>query len=143
MQPAPSAGKHAVGIKRWIKRKPVGFASETGYLENKLISLCCTRSKANTTLSRRHYNTPEPVQRLGVLAIAIDLPIAFITAIAPAHEVPRAARKDSTEHTSLTDGSNKERKDRKSTGKHKCQVCSNTSIKMSFIAHGCPSITIY
>jgi len=31
MQSAPSAGKHAVGIKRWINaRKPVGFASGTG-----------------------------------------------------------------------------------------------------------------
>jgi len=31
--------------------------------------------------------------------------IAFITAIAPEHEVPKAARNDSTEHTSLVDGS--------------------------------------
>lgn len=66
---------------------------------------------------------PEPVRRLGVLAIAIDLPIAFITAIAPVHEVPRAARKDSTEHTSLMDGSNKKRKERTSTGMHKCLEC--------------------
>ena len=40
----------------------------------------------------------------------IYLPIVFITAIAPEHEVPRAARNVSTEHTSPVEGSNTDRK---------------------------------
>ena len=48
-------------------------------------------------------------------AFIIYLPIAFITAFAPMHEVPRAARNDSMGHTLLVDDANTERKDGIST----------------------------
>ena len=48
-------------------------------------------------------------------AFIIYLPIAFITAIAPVHEVPRAPRNYSTEHSSLVDDANTERNDGIST----------------------------
>jgi len=38
------------------------------------------------------------------------LPIALIAAIAPVHEIPRAALNDSTEHNSWVEGSAKEQK---------------------------------
>lgn len=36
-----------------------------------------------------------------------------MTAMAPVHEIPRAALKDSTEQTSIEDGSEKRNKDKK------------------------------